>query len=270
VRRHAPCKVLHFWQAARNLLCVKVHMDNLRQPRVISGNLGHPIKSSMRSTMNPLLSLILACLLGVSPLAGQAQTPEAEALLARALALTPDAKRGEAEFADQSCTACHRKDAFGRATTPTPRLSGQHAAVIVKQVLDIRSGLRQNPPMQPMVTEAELSLQTLVDIAAHLQSLPVAGNIAKGPGSGVERGKKLFDSDCSGCHGAGGEGNVLIFAPMVAAQHYTYLLRELGFIRDGKRGNSNPAMASLMQTYNQDDLQAVADYLAQLPPPQPR
>lgn len=226
----------------------------------------------MRLIMKPLASLLFASLLGISPLSGQAQTPtpEAEALLARALAITPDAKRGEAEFAEQACTACHRKDASGRPATPTPRLSGQHATVIIKQVLDIRSGLRNNPPMQPMVNEEELSLQTLADIAAHLQALPVAGTIAKGPGSGVARGKELFDNACSGCHGAEGEGNSFIFAPMLAAQHYTYLLRELGFIRDGKRGNSNPAMASLIKTYTQDDLQAVADYLAQLPPPQRR
>ncbi|MBW6496090.1 MAG: c-type cytochrome, partial [Burkholderiaceae bacterium] len=158
--------------------------------------------------------------------------------------------------------------ASGRPASNTPRLSRQHAAVIIKQVLDIRSGLRHNPPMQPMVTEEELSLQTLADIAAYLQSLPVTGKLAKGPGSGVARGKEVFDNACSGCHGAGGEGTQAIFAPMVAAQHYPYLLRELEFIRDGKRGNSNPAMSSLIKAYTQDDLQAVADYMAQLPAPE--
>jgi len=43
-------------------------------------------------------------------------------------------------------------------------------------------------------------------------------------------------------------------------------LRELDLIRTGKRGNSNPAMASLLQGYGQKDFQAVADFLAQLPP----
>jgi cytochrome c553 len=54
---------------------------------------------------------------------------------------------------------------------------------------------------------------------------------------------------------------------MVAAQHYSYVLRELGLIRDGGRGNSNPGMVALIKTYSQADLQAVADYVAQLPPP---
>ena len=222
--------------------------------------------------LKPILSLMLGCLLLGSALPARAQsaTPSAEALVASALALKPDTERGEAEFTALSCARCHRKNAAGRAGSDIPRLSGQHAAVIIKQVLDIRSGLRANPPMQPMVTEERLSLQALADIAAHLQALPVTGVLGKGPGSGVARGKELFGKDCASCHGAAGEGNAAIFAPMVAAQHYTYLVRELEFIRDGKRGNSNPAMAALLKTYAQDDLQAVADYLAQVPAPERR
>ena len=224
----------------------------------------------MRSIMKPLLFVLLASLLSVFSLPGQAQTPtpEAQSLLASVLALKPDAERGEAEFVAQSCSLCHRKDGSGKSVGNMPRLSGQHGAVIIKQVLDIRSGLRHNPPMQPRVTEEKLSLQTLADIAAHLQALPILGTIVKGPGYGVARGKELFAKDCAGCHGANGEGNQAAFVPMVAAQHYSYSLRELEFIRDGKRGNANLGMASLIKTYKQDDLQALADYLAQLPAPQ--
>jgi len=45
------------------------------------------------------------------------------------------------------------------------------------------------------------------------------------------------------------------------------LLRELGLIRDGGRGNSNPAMAALVKGYSAADLQAVADHMSRLPPP---
>lgn len=226
----------------------------------------------MRFINKSTLYLCLASALIALALPGQAQTatPGAEALLASALALKPDLERGEAEFGALSCARCHRKNGAGRAETDTPRLSGQHASVIMKQVLDIRSGLRANPPMLPWVTEEKLSLQSLADIAAHLQALPMKSVNAKGPGTGVARGKELFGKDCAGCHGAAGEGNAAIFSPMVAAQHYSYLLRELEFIRDGKRGNSNPAMAILVKTYGQEDLQAVSDYMAQLPAPAPQ
>jgi len=224
----------------------------------------------MRQTNKFILSLILAAGFSAFALPGQAQTatpaPTQEELLSSVLNLKGDAARGEAEFSEQSCAICHRKDASGRAANNTPRLSGQHAAVIIKQVLDIRSGLRANPVMQPRVTDEVLSLQTLADIAAYLQALPVSGTIAKGPGTSVAKGKELFERDCASCHGPAGDGNASIYVPMVASQHYSYLLRELDLIRTGKRGNSNPAMASLLQGYGQKDFQAVADFLAQLPP----
>lgn len=188
--------------------------------------------------------------------------------LRTALELRGDAARGKAAF--ETCIGCHRKDASGRSADPIPRLSGQHASVIIKQVSDIRVGLRLNEPMKPYVDGEAMSAQTLADIATYLQALPLAGNIGKGPGTALARGKTLFERDCAGCHWPRGEGLAEAFHPMVAAQHYRYLLRELVLIRDGLRGNSNPAMVQLVKSYAQADLEAVADHMAQLPPPDPK
>jgi cytochrome c553 len=54
---------------------------------------------------------------------------------------------------------------------------------------------------------------------------------------------------------------------MLASQHYGYLLRELDLILSGERGNSNPAMPPILKNYATEDKQAIAAYLAQLPPP---
>ncbi len=216
--------------------------------------------------MKHLLFVLLA--LALWPVAMHGQTTvvvETTGELKAVLDLKGDPVRGKAAFDD--CAGCHRKDASGRANSATPRLSGQHASVIIKQIVDIRSGRRVNEPMKEYVVDPALSLQTFADIAAYLQALPVAGTLGKGPGSGVARGKDLFARDCAACHGAAGEGQAELFHPMVAAQHYSYVLRELGLIRDGGRGNSNPGMVALIKTYSQADLQAVADYIAQLPPP---
>lgn len=195
-------------------------------------------------------------------LPARAQTPAA---VQEVLALTGDPARGKAAFDD--CAGCHRKDASGRATGAIPRLSGQHASVVIKQVLDIRSGQRINPAMKPHVEEADLGAQALADIASYLQSLPVAGRLGRGPGDDLARGQTLFGRDCAACHGAQGEGRAEGFFPMVAAQHYPYLVRELGLIRDGGRGNSNPAMVALIKGYSEADLQAVADHMSRLPAP---
>ncbi len=215
-----------------------------------------------------MMLMALALALALLPTALQAQTPvaiETAGELKTALALAGDPVRGKAAF--DGCEGCHRKDASGRINGAIPRLSGQHASVIIKQVVDIRSGQRLNPPMKPYVDDAAKTPQVLADIAIYLQALPVSGRLGQGPGNELARGQTLYDKDCAGCHGAQGEGRAPLFHPMIAAQHYSYLLRELGLIRDGGRGNSNAAMRTIVQGYAPADLQAVADHLSRLPPP---
>jgi cytochrome c553 len=206
--------------------------------------------------------------LAVLPAAMQAQTTVAVQTtgeLKAALALAGNPVAGKAAFDD--CAGCHRKDASGRTSGAIPRLSGQHASVIIKQMVDIRSGQRLNPPMKPFVDDAAMTPQVLADIASYLQALPIAGRHGQGPGSDLARGQALYEKDCAGCHGERGEGRATLFHPMVAAQHYSYLLRELGLIRDGGRGNSNTAMRTVVQGYAPADLQAVADHMSRLPAP---
>ncbi len=64
-----------------------------------------------------------------------------------ALKLKGDAKRGEEAF--EVCSACHLPSAAGRPDGTFPQLAGQHTTVIIKQMADIRAGLRDNPIMYP-------------------------------------------------------------------------------------------------------------------------
>lgn len=185
--------------------------------------------------------------------------------LAATLALPGDLERGKAAYAE--CQSCHRADASGRAKFDVPRLSGQHASVLIKQLMDIRSGLRLNPQMADYMLDSGLTLQDFADVAAYLQSLPVASGIAQGPPELVARGQALYAANCAVCHGEHGEGRAELFYPMLASQHYSYLLRELDLIVSGQRGNSNPAMPPILKTLSEDDKRALAAYLAQLPAP---
>jgi cytochrome c553 len=197
-----------------------------------------------------------------------AQSPawnEIKGELKDALAAKGDPVRGEAAF--QPCQGCHRKDASGRVSGAYPRLAGQHATVLMKQIADIRSGRRSNIKMEPFIDDHVLTAYDIADVAAYLQGLPIPTTIGKGPGTGIEAGKKLYEKDCADCHGAKGEGNGAKFYPMVAAQHYRYLLREVQFIRDGDRRNSNPDMVSAIKGYTSTELETVADYMAQFGAP---
>ena len=216
-------------------------------------------------------TLIAIVVTGLWALVATAQTPpvwneiKGEQLIA--LQAKGDPARGETAFVP--CQGCHRKDASGRTSGAYPRLSGQHVQVIIKQVTDIRAGRRYNPKMEPYIGDHALTPYDIADIAVYLQGLPISAENGKGPGSGVAAGKKIYENDCNDCHGNKGEGDAAKFYPMVAAQHYRYLLRELKFIRDGDRRNANPDMVKRIKAYSDNDLEAMADYLAQLPPPKP-
>ncbi len=182
-----------------------------------------------------------------------------------ALQTKGDPVRGEAAF--EPCQGCHRKDASGHTSGAFPRLSGQHATVLIKQIVDIRAGRRINPKMEPFIEDHALTPYEIADIAAFLQGLPISTENGEGPGTGVAVGKQIYEKDCANCHGANGEGSAQRFYPMVAAQHYRYLLREMEYIRDGDRKNSNPEMVKVIKPYTNTELDTVADYLAQLAPP---
>lgn len=180
-----------------------------------------------------------------------------------ALGLRGDPVRGEAAFV--ICQGCHRVGALGRADGSYPRLAGQHATVLIKQLTDVRSGRRGNPKMLPFADHQALTVQDIADIAVYLQALPVPANQGQGPGDALARGGKLYAADCAICHGTQGEGRAASFYPRVSGQHYRYLLREGLMIRDGARRNANPEMVEAIHKYGDDDIAAVADYMSRLP-----
>lgn len=179
-----------------------------------------------------------------------------------ALALKADPVRGEVAFV--ICQGCHRVGGLGRADGSYPRLAGQHASVLIKQLTDVRSGLRGNPKMLPFADHQALTVQEISDIAAYLQGLPVPPDQGLGNGEARERGALLYAADCVSCHGAKAEGDAAKFYPRLSGQHYRYLLREVRMIRDGTRRNANPEMAQAIQKYSDNDMAAVADYITRL------
>lgn len=182
-----------------------------------------------------------------------------------ALRLKGDPRRGAEAF--EICQGCHKSGATGSVSGAYPRLAGQHATVLIEQIADIRSGKRSNPKMKAFAHEQVVSPQEIADIASYLEALPIPPTLGKGPGTRLVRGRELYSRDCAVCHGEKGEGNAAKFFPLVAAQHYKYLLREVQFIRDGERGNANPDMVKVVKPYSDADLEAVADYMAELAPP---
>jgi cytochrome c553 len=175
-----------------------------------------------------------------------------------------DARAGERSWA--SCAVCHRPDGAGRPDGTFPQLAGQHRSVIVKQLVDIRDGRRRNPVMEPFA-QALVDDREIADIAAYVASLPLPATAGRGDGGDLERGSRLYARDCAACHGDRGEGSEVAFVPVLAGQHYLYLLRQLRTIAAARRANAHPDMPARVSQYTDAELQSVVDYASRLPGP---
>ncbi len=178
-----------------------------------------------------------------------------------AVRLTGRVERGKQAY--RLCSNCHLPSGVGIPDGTTPQLAGQHSSVLIKQMTDIRTGRRDNPIMYPFVLELD-DPQELADLAAYIQSLPIPMDNGKGPGQGLERGRQLYEQNCASCHGERGQGRSEGFYPLLAGQHYHYLLRQITDIRDGRRRNAHPSMLAVVDRYDDDDLSAIADYISRL------
>lgn len=175
-----------------------------------------------------------------------------------------DVERGRDTF--RTCRSCHKSDGFGRVDGIYPKLTGQHASVIIKQVTDIRAGLRINPKMAPFVSADEVSTQDIADMAAFLAQETTIKENGKGPGDQVRLGEATYtERGCIKCHGKRGEGSEEKLYPVVAAQHYSYLLREMELIKLELRGNSHPDMVTALRDIPTAEMEALADYLSRMP-----
>jgi cytochrome c553 len=175
---------------------------------------------------------------------------------------------GTGRVAYEVCQGCHKPNGAGLSDGTYPQLAGQHATVLVKQMADIREGSRDNPKMFPFAGKHIVSTQEIADIAVYLEQLEVPEDNGKGPGTAIDLGRAIFRKECATCHGDKGQGDARKFYPMVAAQHYLYMLRQMEQIKEGNRRNAHPKMVKVIKTHSDAELQALADYMSRLPAPQ--
>ncbi len=79
-----------------------------------------------------------------------------------------DVAAGQSAYAAKGCIGCH--GAGGQSVVPTnPVLKGRDAAFVMKNLIDFRSGARQNPTMNAMA--AGLSDADIKNLADYIGSL---------------------------------------------------------------------------------------------------
>jgi cytochrome c oxidase subunit 2 len=187
---------------------------------------------------------------------------------AQASARAPgDAVAGKALYA--VCAACHGATGEGNVAMNAPKLSGQGAWYLERQLRQFKVGARGTHEkdvfgkmMKPMA--ATLADDTAIaNVAAYIASLPATPAPATLTGN-AESGRQRYGT-CAACHGAKGQGLAATNAPRLHGMSDWYLARQLKNFRDGVRGthpqDTHGAQMALMASMLADDA-AIGDVLA--------
>lgn len=176
-----------------------------------------------------------------------------------------DPKRAE-EIVQGKCFICHGAD--GESSSPVfPRLAGQNAAYVARQLADYRSGKRKSSAMQPMVED--LTADDFKHLGQYFATRPTMGHPIADPelaqvGSFVyARGNPYSGvAACATCHGKDAHGTDTL--PRLAGQHAQYTENQLKQFNSRERTNDNAVMHGIASSLSELERKAVAAYLSGL------
>ncbi len=167
------------------------------------------------------------------------------------------------------CTACHGTQGEGNPALNSPKIAGQSAWYMKRQLSHFKDGTRGAHPddvygqqMAPM-TITLVNEKAVDDVIAYIRTLPderapstVAGD--------VERGERIYVT-CGACHGLAGQGIQATNAPRAAGMSDWYLVTQLKNFKQGIRGAHSKDLygmqMSMMASTLVDD-QAINDVVA--------
>ena len=161
------------------------------------------------------------------------------------------------------CAACHNADG-NSVITLNPKLAGQHAEYLVKQLTNFKEGSRANAVMSGMA--ATLSPEDMQTVATYFSQQTTTLGVAKTNGHG-SLGEKIYRGGiqknnvpaCASCHGVNGMGLPKQF-PRLSGQHADYVLVQMKAFRTGERANA-PMMTAISVKLTDQEMAAVADYV---------
>jgi cytochrome c553 len=157
-----------------------------------------------------------------------------------------------------TCQSCHGANGVP-VSADIPVLEGQEYYYLYVQLKDYKSGLRANPIMSEMVKN--LSKDDMKALAQYFSEKPwpkVANELDDGKAG--KGSSALTAGQCSQCHSTyQGDSRV----PRLAGQQVAYLLQTMQDFKNKVRKNS-PAKGSLMDSFSEEELEAMAHHLAGL------
>lgn len=187
----------------------------------------------------------------------------------------PDPAKGK-KIAAEVCAACHNAD--GNSVIPAnPKLSGQTAEYIVKQLTDLAKPAGDKTGRENAIMSGIASIIDPADrpnLAAWFASQPPFPTANPNPTATPEAllGQRIFRAGipekavpaCAGCHGPVGAGLPVLY-PRIGGQHGEYIEAQLHAFREGTRRN-NEAMWNIAFRLSDPEIKALAEYVSSLRP----
>jgi cytochrome c553 len=163
-----------------------------------------------------------------------------------------------------SCFLCHGE--LGESTSEIfPRLAGQHAEYVAKQLAAFKSGQRKSTAMAEMV--AKLTPDEMLALGKYYEKMPTSAEPAKDPQLAAmgqyiyEKGNKYSGVPaCMSCHGPDAKGTAQL--PRLAHQYSGYIHNQLKSFNKRERTNDNAVMHAVAEKMTELEMAAVAEYVS--------
>ncbi len=167
------------------------------------------------------------------------------------------------EIVNVKCHLCHGKD--GESSSAIyPRLAGQDAAYIAKQLSDFKAGRRKGTmnEMAADLTEEEMTALGKYFAAKPPKAHRVRDKEFEAVGYYLYHKGNAYSgvAACKSCHGDEGKGTQNL--PRLAGQHKRYLISQLQDFNKRNRTNDNAVMHSIASKLTEFEIQALANYIS--------
>jgi len=162
----------------------------------------------------------------------------------------------------QICSACHGENGVPtQQASPVPVIWGQQAGYLFIELRDFKSGARKNDLMSPIAQG--LDQAELLPLAEYFSQKPWPNLQQPAAPADVAAVAQRANAAvvCTSCHQEGFKGDST--QPRLAGQGRDYLAKTMTDFRSGARAN-NPGMTDLMKAITEQDIAALATYIAGL------
>jgi cytochrome c553 len=159
------------------------------------------------------------------------------------------------------CAGCHGDNGISQ-TENIPSIAGQPDQYIQWQLVFFRAGSRKNEQMQPIVEE--INNEDIRNLGAYFAALtPPKGAEDNDPDLSKKGAQAAAGRRCASCHTDSYAGTKAV--ARLAGQREEYLIKALHDYKTSQRvGGAGAAMADVAYSLSEEEITALAHYLAHL------